>query len=216
MIVFDMDDTLYLERDFAFSGYEFLEQWVVNKTGQSGFGDACKQLFLKGERRQVFDRASEMLGIEATPDLITQLVEQYRTHPPQITLAPDAARFLARAKGPFGLISDGPAYMQRNKSHALGLDTMITHVCLTGDWPDGHGKPHPRAFQEMEGHSPTPAQMIYIADNPAKDFLTPNARGWHTIQITREGGVHDPNPETSAHAAQRMIAFFDELEDWPV
>jgi putative hydrolase of the HAD superfamily len=33
-------------------------------------------------------------------------------------------------------------------------------------------------------------QYIYIADNPAKDFVAPNLLGWKTVQILRPEGQY--------------------------
>lgn len=70
MLVFDLDDTLYLERDFAFSGYRHLDHWVAAQTGITGFGAACRALFEAGERRHVFDRACAQLGLDPSPEWI--------------------------------------------------------------------------------------------------------------------------------------------------
>ncbi|WP_370198382.1 HAD family hydrolase [Roseibium sp.] len=212
MIVFDLDDTLYLEREFAFSGYRFLDGWVKEREGLEGFGNACKVLFEEGERRQTFNRALERLGHCGDSHLIADLVAAYRGHPPQISLAPDAARFLERHRGPFGLITDGPAETQNAKIVALGLDRWIENIRKTGDWPQGYGKPHPRAYEEMEGLAADDGPMVYVADNPAKDFLTPKARGWITVQIRRAGAVHPPHAKDDAHAAHVEITSLDELD----
>ncbi|MGS4991854.1 HAD family hydrolase [Roseibium sp. RP-7] len=212
MIVFDLDDTLYLEREFAFSGYRFLDGWVKEREGLEGFGNACKVLFEEGERRQIFNRALERLGHCGDSHLIADLVAAYRGHPPQISLAPDAARFLERHRGPFGLITDGPAETQNAKIVALGLDRWIENIRKTGDWPQGYGKPHPRAYEEMEGLAADDGPMVYVADNPAKDFLTPKARGWITVQIRRAGAVHPPHAKDDAHAAHVEITSLDELD----
>ena len=201
MIVFDLDDTLYLERDFASSGYRHLEEFV------------SAALFAAGERRNVLGRACQEMGIPAEPGLIAALVAEYRGHAPEISLCPDAARWLGRAQGPLGLITDGPAAMQQRKIAALGLPALIRHIRATGAWGAGFGKPHPRAYQEMEALAAprTAAEMAYVADNPAKDFLTPRARGWKTVQILRPGAVHDPAPPSPAHAAAARIQSLDEL-----
>ncbi|QFS82443.1 hypothetical protein FIU97_06450 [Roseivivax sp. THAF40] len=211
MLVFDLDDTLYLERDFAFSGYRHLDHWVAAQTGITGFGAACRALFEAGERRHVFDRACAQLGLDPSPEWIAELVAAYRGHPPQITLADDAARYLARAEGPYGLITDGPEHMQRAKIAALSLERWIAHIRPTGAWPPGFGKPHPRAYEEMEGFGSS-SPMVYVADNPAKDFVTPKARGWLTVQITRPGSVHSPVPPDNDHAAHVKCQSFDELD----
>lgn len=213
MIVFDLDDTLYLERDFAFSAYRHLDKVVQTEIGITGFGATCRAFFMAGERQHIFDRACKKLGLSVDPEFIAKLIAAYRSHPPDIALCPDVVRFFARLDAPLGLISDGPAHMQRNKLTALALEDKIAHVRLTGDWPEGFGKPHPRAFEEMETYGAQRTPMIYIADNPAKDFVTPKARGWLTIQIMRPGGVHGPMPRDQAHAAAKVIETFDELEE---
>jgi putative hydrolase of the HAD superfamily len=224
MVVFDLDDTLYQERDFAFSGYRRLEGFVAARYGIQGFGDACRRLFEAGERRHIFDRACAGLGLAAGPELIAALVAEYRFHPPRISLCPDAARYLSRAAArpgglPMGLITDGPETMQRNKIAALGIEALIRHIRPTGAWGAGYGKPHPRAFEEMEGKAPPGARLAYVADNPAKDFITPKARGWATVQILRPGAVHDPEPPGAAHAAARRLHSLDRLDallaEWP-
>ncbi|MEX0317270.1 MAG: HAD family hydrolase [Ruegeria sp.] len=213
MLVFDLDDTLYLERDFAFSGYRHLEGWVAETTGVTGFGAACRALFETGDRRRIFNAACAELGLAGSPDHVATLVSEYRNHTPDITLAPDAAHYLRRASRPMGLITDGPEQMQRNKIAALGLEHHIAHIRPTGAWPEGFGKPHPRAYQEMEAAAAGHTRMIYIADNPAKDFVTPNARRWLTIQILRPGAVHDPTPPDEAHAPHARITSLDLLDE---
>ena len=32
--------------------------------------------------------------------------------------------------------------------------------------------------------------LAYVADNPLKDFVTPRARGWWTVQVERPERVH--------------------------
>ncbi|WP_126975680.1 HAD family hydrolase [Frigidibacter oleivorans] len=211
MIVFDLDDTLYLERDFAFSGYDHLGERVQALHGVAGFGPACRALFEAGERRRIFDLACARLGWAEGAALVPELVAAYRAHPPRIALCPDAARWLDSHPGPFGLITDGPGQMQANKIAALGIVPRIAHRCVT-DWlGPGRGKPHPAAFALME-QAGGAGRMVYVADNPAKDFVTPKARGWLTVQVTRPGGVHDPAPPDAAHAAHLRLADLDQLD----
>lgn len=212
MLVFDLDDTLYLERDFAFSGYVCVGQWVHEQFGLTGFEQQCRSLYEQGERRHIFNHACKAVGLEVDQDLVARLVEVYRNHPPTIQLSDDVLRFFARTQGSFGLITDGPERMQRNKVAALGLETYLSHICPTGMWPNGYGKPHPRAYEMMESLATPGAMMVYVADNPAKDFVTPKARGWRTIQINRPGRVHAPKAPDDLHAADCAIESFDDLD----
>lgn len=213
MLVFDLDDTLYLERDFAFSGYVSVGDWVQEQYGLTGFEPQCRKLFEDGERRQIFNRASEAIGLEPSQDLILRLVDVYRNHPPSIHICDDVQRFFAQRVGPFGLITDGPEQMQRNKISALGLEAYLAHICPTGAWPTGYGKPHPRSYEMMEDAAASGQMMVYVADNPAKDFVTPKARGWRTVQINRPGRVHAPEAPDDLHMADCVINSFDDLDD---
>lgn len=207
-IVFDLDDTLYLERDFAFSGYEAAGAWLAVQGLAPGFADTCRGLFLAGERRRIFDRAAEAQGLP--PGLVPELVEVYRSHMPRIALCPDAARYLS-GHGGFAIISDGFERTQRNKIAALGLDRFCDVIVPTGQWAAEYCKPHPRAYELVAAASAGRA-CVYVADNAAKDFLTPNRLGWITIQILRPDRVHVGAPPTPAHAARAVIDSLDQLD----
>jgi putative hydrolase of the HAD superfamily len=55
--------------------------------------------------------------------------------------------------------------------------------------------------------------MAMVGDNPAKDFVTPRRLGWRTIQIIRDGAVHDPVPKDADHAADVQITSLDQLNE---
>ena len=99
-----MDDTLYLERDFAFSGYNFLDKYIQKKFQKKGFSSIAKNIFEKGDRRQVFNRALEGLEITFSKELIKELVSEYRQHMPQIELLSDAKEVWVSFKASLGLV----------------------------------------------------------------------------------------------------------------
>ena len=190
--VLDMDDTLYLERDYARSGFHAVGRWADRKFQVSGFGAACQSLFDTGVRGVVFNRAAEQLNLRLTSGDLQSLVQTYRDHAPQIELAPDARRWLDdRRQGRCALISDGPLVCQRRKAESLELARWLDPLVLTDQWGREFWKPHPRAFDQIQAafNSP-PRDHIYIADNPAKDFTAPKALGWRTIRIRRPAGLH--------------------------
>ncbi|MCJ1960708.1 HAD family hydrolase [Novosphingobium mangrovi (ex Hu et al. 2023)] len=213
VLVLDLDDTLYLERDFAFSGFAALEPLVLQRTGRKGFARACRTLFEAGLRGTIFNEALKELGAGGEQELIGELVAAYRAHDPQIALAADAARFLARAIcANCALISDGPAGMQRSKVRALGLDERLGRIVLTGELGPGCGKPHPLGYALVEEWSQRPPEAhVYIADNAAKDFLEPRRRGWTTIQVLRPDRVHRGAAPTLAHRAHHVVGSLDGL-----
>lgn len=208
-IVFDLDDTLYLERDFAFSGFAAVGRFIADRHGINGFGAVCADLFDTEHRRAIFDEALRRSGLQNRQN-VPELVAIYRGHVPSITLCQDAARYLS-GRGRFGLITDGPEAMQRAKIAALGLAPFLDQIIPTGQWPQGYGKPHPRAYQQI-ARAAAGRTCVYVADNAAKDFLTPNRMGWITVQILRADRVHDGSPPDAAHAAQAVIENLDQLD----
>jgi putative hydrolase of the HAD superfamily len=94
----------------------------------------------------------------------------------------------------FAVLTDGPPVCQANKVAALGLDRQAEPVVLTGAYGDGFGKPHPRGFQEIAERSGA-NRLVYVADNPTKDFAAPRQLGWTTVRVRRPGGLHANLPD---------------------
>jgi putative hydrolase of the HAD superfamily len=222
-LVFDLDDTLYLERDFVRSGFAAVERWFADQQGPPGLAQACRHLFQQGHRGRIFDEALAGLGVAADPSLIAQLVEIYRSHPPDIALAPDAEGYLAgRGDGARNaLVTDGPLATQRAKVQALGIEGRFGFIVYTDALGPGRGKPHPAAFERIETWASgliTPREtsgglpLVYIADNPRKDFVTPRDRGWLTVQIVRPDRVHRVDAPDENHAAHARIESLDQLD----
>lgn len=213
VVVFDLDDTLFHESDFARSGFGAVGAHLESRFGISNFASYCERLLKAGSRGHIFDHALAECGHHPDAALIAELVEVYRSHEPSIRLPDDTVAFLEHIAGmPTALISDGPGAMQRNKVVRLGLDRLIDKIILTGEWPDGYGKPHPRAYGEVMQWSGRPgADHVYIADNASKDFIAPKTLGWKTVQILRPGRVHDGLAPTVEHEAQFRIASLDDI-----
>jgi len=212
-IVFDLDDTMYLERDFAFSGFRAVGNWVRDELRIEEFEATCRTLFEKGERQHVFDQALALLLGSAPAEIIARLIDVYRGHAPDISLAPDADRALRRFSARTGLITDGPSATQRAKVRALGLEGRIACILLTGELGPNAGKPSPVAFRQMERLSgASVGSLVYVADNPLKDFVTPRRRGWRTVMIERPGRIHRAPAPSAAHLAEVRLTSLDDLE----
>lgn len=213
VIVFDLDDTLYLERDYVLSGLTAVGQWAAVALGVSGLGQVMRDRFDAGARTRIFDESLRDMGLEAPPATIARMLAAYRQHRPSIRLAPDAERFLG-SRDPaigFAVITDGFLDAQRRKIRALGLYGRGVHVGICTDkWGRDCWKPNPRAFRHVEqlfGWSG--GAMTYVADNPSKDFAAPRSLGWNTVQIVRPGGIH---ASVQTHVpADRIIETLEEL-----
>ena len=94
LVVLDIDDTLYLERDYVRSGFAAVGAWARDELGVDDLGDRAWAAFEAGVRRTIFDEALAGSGVEATDDLVPRLVEVYRSHAPTIELLTDARDWL--------------------------------------------------------------------------------------------------------------------------
>jgi putative hydrolase of the HAD superfamily len=189
--VFDVDDTLYLERDYVSSGFEVVGSWAKDWLQITDFAERCWSKFTSGRRTSIFDEVLNASGRKAEPELVSALVELYRTHVPRISLAPDASKALEAISRDvaIAIISDGPVASQSRKVEKLGLRSFAAPIILTEVLGSGFRKPHPRAFEYVR--SCRPADLyLYVADNPAKDFAAPKGLGWMTVRVRRPNGLH--------------------------
>lgn len=193
VVVFDIDDTLYLERDYVLSGFAAVARHVEDVYGCPEFAATCTRLFEQGARGDVFNRGLQELGLPVEPAAVRELVTLYREHTPDIQLLPDSLDLLGQLCGrrELAVISDGPLSSQQRKVHALGLSQWVDDVLLTDAWGRDFWKPHSRAFAAVEARFAVKgSDCVYIADNPHKDFIAPRARGWSTVRVRRPGALH--------------------------
>ena len=218
-IVFDIDDTLYLERDYVRSGFEAVGEHLDASLRIAGFANAAWSLFEEGVRGNTINRALSILGIDPTEQLIQELIGAYREHVPRIALLEDvraAINTLASEGVPMGVITDGPAASQRAKASALGLHQSIQTIIFTDELGRGFSKPDPRSFVMIAAALGRPDRLTYVADNPAKDFKAPHGLGWRTWRLRRPGGLHlaqDSGPdidlETDRITAKDLACFLN-------
>lgn len=202
MVVFDLDDTLYPEKDFVRGGLEAAARRLDERQGRP---TGALEVFLEIlERRGVdhlFDQGLPDMGVPPEPDLIRDLVEAFRNHKPRITPhagVTDLLQRLVDRGARLGLITDGPLPVQRGKWDALGLTVPFDPVLFT----DGLGgrerwKPHPAAFQEVQQQTGLSGKALaMVGDRPDKDFPAPDSLGWRTLRVMYPGSFHEDDTDT--------------------
>lgn len=198
LIVFDMDDTLYLERDYVRSGFAAVGRELSKERGVEGFATAAWNLFLQGIRRNTFNIVLRALIGPSGEKLVPDCVDIYRNHIPEISLLDDAKNLLSVIGTEFStaLITDGPQESQTAKARALDLYNRLDNVILTSELGPRAGKPAVDSFRKLEMEfDKSGQQCMYVGDNPAKDFIAPLALGWATWRVRRPLSLHE-NIET--------------------
>ena len=121
------------------------------------------------------------------------VLEIYRTHRPNIHLYPGVSDMLEKLKErgiKVGIITDGRPLGQRNKLKALGLD--VDDVIITDELGGiQFRKPCDIAFRIlMTRWRLNPADIIYVGDNPTKDFQAPQQLGMRSLWFKNPDGVY--------------------------
>lgn len=213
-LIFDMDDTLYPEKDYVLSGFQAVGAYMESMQGHAGFADTALRLFQAGESRQVFNRALAERGIPCTEELIGKLVVCYRMHEPQIALSAEAEAVLAKVKRgvKLGLLSDGYLEAQERKVGKLGLRGRFDAVVLSDELGRECWKPSPAPYERIaQLLGVSHEACVYVGDNAAKDFITAKALGWRTVRLRRSGGVYADTPAPEEYEAHYQIDSLLEL-----
>lgn len=216
-IIFDLDDTLYPERDYVLSGFRAVSQWAerhLGIPGESGY-DELSRLFRAGVRGDTFNRWLSSHHLPAGP-LVPQLVEIYRGHKPVIKPFRGIPAFLEglHRRYRLGLVSDGYLQVQQGKLDALKLGRHFDAVVFSDEYGRDAWKPSTRPFEIVLKQLETePSRAVYVADNPKKDFLGARNIGMYTIRVRVADGLYRQlEPESEAHAPHREISHPENLE----
>lgn len=194
-VVFDLDDTLISEKEYIKSGFNEvsckissdhdLDSKVVYKVMYSEFEIHSKN---------VFNRALDRLNIDYNEDYILSLVECYRSHKPNIKFYEDVVacvRTLKEQEIKTGIITDGYGITQKAKLEVLEAYELFDNIIITDELGREFWKPHPKAFELMvEKLNIKFNEMVYIGDNPKKDFYISSIYPIMTIRINREQSLY--------------------------
>lgn len=182
-VIFDLDDTLYSEKEYVKSGYKAVSDYLGGN-----FEDKLWSFFEAG--KPAIDELLKELGQESEKE---EALKIYRAHKPNIHLYPGVAEMIEnlKAKGiKVGIITDGRPEGQRKKLDALGL--RVDDVIITDELGGVQfRKPCDIAFRIMVTRwRLNPADVVYVGDNPVKDFQAPQQLGMKSMLVMNEDGIY--------------------------
>ncbi|MBT9315651.1 HAD family hydrolase [Leptothoe spongobia] len=212
-LIFDLDDTLFSEKEFVLSGFQAVEKWLSDSCQISGFYEVALNLFESGVRGNTFNLTLLKLGIAEDKSLIQNMIEVYRNHKPRLHLHEDAQWSIKRYQDKsLGLITDGFLQVQKNKVEALGLNTYLENIIYTDTYGRKNWKPSPLPYLEMMRMKDCPgSDLTYVGDNPKKDFITARQLGWQTVHLCRPDGEYSGVSVDKTHQADVQIESLYEL-----
>lgn len=183
-LLFDLDDTLYLEENFVRSGFSAVAAMMAPRLGidETVLLDRLWYDFRRLGRTQIFDRFLKVHTVEGIA--IKDLVACYRNAPLRISLIDGVQDILVQLRQRFRLaiVTDGLESIQRAKIAALGLENKVDAVVYP--WALGKPKPDPDGYLEacrLLGVRPT--EVIIVGDDPYHDIEAAYAAGISAIRV---------------------------------
>ncbi len=210
VLVLDLDDTLFPEADFAFSGYKAIAAEIKRRNGAEPTIEQLTDFLphiMTGAREageNPMDAMVAACGRHAIP--IDEAVEIYRSHTPELTIQQIWLKTLdsfAEQGIATGIITDGRSHTQRAKIRALGIERFFPAEDIMISEEQGFSKTEPAMFRHFVSKYPNASAFIYVGDNPAKDFRRPALMGWHTVGLRgTEANIH---PQTGGFQPSEWI-----------
>jgi len=213
VIVFDLDDTLYPELTYVHSGYHAVADYLapILHLPSSVIVEALKHEETQ-DRSHVFNRYLASQG-QNTQRLIKQCVRVYRGHDPILSLFTEAEDCLNRLQhNPLYVVTDGNQLVQRRKAIALGLNQWVKQCFFTYAHGLHRQKPSPYCFEKIcRLEKIKPSSLVYIADNPYKDFVGLKPLGFQTIRVlTGPYRYVRVSPDYEAHRQVQTLQEIDQ------
>ena len=217
-IVFDLDDTLYPERQYALSGFAAVADWADGSLGipsEQGYAE-LEAYFNDGVRGDTFNRWLEAHDLK--PDRwIPDMVTIYRDHTPSLQPYPETRAVLKILGSEYrlGLITQGHKPGQQRKLEALDLTGAFEAVVIMGEEDRQDWKPSKVPFERLLAEMDIQGdQAAYIGDNPLKDFVGARQLEMLTIWVRRPEGEHvDDLPPGPEYLAEIELSDLNGLSD---
>lgn len=188
-IIFDLDDTLYGEKEYIRSGYRAVAKCIPQvEMAEKKLWDA----FERG--KPAIDEVLKVEGI-CTEEKQQRCLNVYRYHVPEIHLYEGVVEMLKQIRNSglkIGIITDGRPEGQRAKIKALNLKEFVDAIIITDELGDiTYRKPCETAFKRMRKYLNIEfAKMCYVGDNIKKDFIAPEKLGMKTVWFKNRNGLY--------------------------
>jgi len=150
LIIFDLDNTLILERDYLFKGYEDISYHIesICFLDRIKIENYLKNEFIKNGRSKLFDKMISHFNISEVK--ITSILNILRRVKPQkkICLIENMKQILMLLKNnkiPYVIFTNGNVVQQKNKVANIQWDGLLTDIIYANEISP---KPNPISFSK--------------------------------------------------------------------
>lgn len=213
VIVFDLDDTLYDEIEYVKSCFKEVSNYFSYKFKIDKnliYNYMIQDLETNG-RGKIFDNMLENFKIYSKEN-IKKAILVYRTHKPNIVLPQESIEVLSyynSLKIPIYIVTDGNKIVQNRKIEALGVRKYIKKDFITHRYGIKNSKPSTYCFEKIAKLEKVEYKdIVYIGDNPNKDFVNIKKLGFRTIRVLK-GMFSNSNKETEFEAELNILSLVE-------
>jgi putative hydrolase of the HAD superfamily len=181
-VCFDLDGTLYDDRQYINAGLREAAQMLERRTGINTHEELLSEFYFGDDRTQVFDRVIDHHGLPS--DLVPEMIQAYHDNNAELDPYPQIKEVLEDLYECYdlGIITDGRN--GHDKIDRLGIRPYFTEIMVTKEHNISKREVTP-FVSVLSSLSVRPSEAVYVGDNPCVDFNHPNRLGMHTIRLRR-------------------------------
>ena len=183
--VFDLDDTLYNEKEFVLNGFFKVAKYLKKKFKISNSYNEIKKIHFSRGRKEIFNKILKKNNI-FTLKTLNKCISIYRSNNIKLSLKPEIKKFLKKNIKKNYIVTDGMGHVQKLKIKKLNLKKYFNRIFYTGYYGKKARKPSLYCFKKIKKiENCRWSDIIYVGDNPHKDFKNLNKKNVLTIRIKK-------------------------------
>ena len=211
ILCFDLDEVLYDEISFVKSGLNAVSEHLSKQYSISRYkSKKFLETRLSEGRENILDDLLKEFGLFSRKR-VKECLSVYRLHKPRIKLYKEADICLRKFKQiPIYIVTDGNKIVQKNKILSLGLQNRVKFCFITSNYGLNNAKPSPYCFLKIcKIENVKPLEIVYIGDDPNKDFVGIKPHGFRTIRLLK--GKHRNLKKPAKFEAEYTIKSLSEI-----
>jgi len=214
VVGFDLDGTLFDDRQYVRAGLERAGAELASITGQDLTDHLLEAYFDRGITEGTFDTV--LAEHDLSQRHVSRLVDAYHDTDGELTPYPGVRPTLRTLGRCYTLAVITGGRNGTDKLDRLGLAEYLDTVIVTTNRSDSKRDPGPFVAL-LDRHDVSPSAVAYVGDRPELDFPQPNALGMDTVRVLTGRYADAPasgtaSPDATVSALTELPATLLELD----
>ena len=185
IVIFDLDDTLFSRSSFVRNGIKNVSNLIYFKNKFLNRNIIYKELvklYYSYNQKKIFNYYLKKNSIKNIS--VQECVKLFRYGQSPIKVFAGVKKLLTKFNKKCYLVTDGNKLVQKNKIKLLKIKSFFKKIFITNAYGIKYQKPSLYCFEKIKKLEKCKySEMIYIGDNPKKDFVNCNKVGIATIRV---------------------------------